>query len=177
MRPLTAREKKIACACAATIGVYTVYLIWQMTGCTSLVEMEQQINVLTKQRKKNEQVIAQGDVVGDAYDQYRAALQCADSDEETASSLAAFLSDAGKRAPVQITRIQPAKSVSVDALRRFPVDISLEGQFADIVHFLYLIEAAPALCAVKDLRMDTHTRKGASVIRAQLKIEKVCVTK
>ena len=118
-----------------------------MTGCVWIMSK------LIKAR----QMVAKKDAVEARYQNLVNLIGVADSDEAQMPTIVSKIEAAARQSNIHIANIQPQKATTQKEVAFLAVELEIDGQWLDIVRFLYLLQGQPNLYFINELNLEKYS--------------------
>lgn len=174
-RPLTPREKRILAVCVAMIVVYGAYNGLFKPSRAMDGSLDQTIALEQRKLIKNTRVLRRAASLQDRYDFYQERFKQSKTNEQVMSGIVAEVEGVATGIQLQISNINPQKVKKEEFYNRFPVSLTIEGPFKDIMRFLHLLQGEPHLFDVDEARIEKGAGHQATVVRTQLVLSKIFI--
>lgn len=174
MKKLNQRELIILALTVLMILAYGVFQFVIKPIQEGSEDIDSRITVAERKLAKNMAVINQAPALEAEYERLINYLGKASSEGAEASAMVARLEAAAREAGVHIANMQPQRAISKDILRIFPMELIIEGKWAKVVRFIYLVQAKPNLFNIDELNLEKYSDT-ASDLRGRLLLSRVKV--
>lgn len=174
-RPLTPREKRILVVCVALTIMYGAYN--GLIGPSRAMDGSLDQTIALEQRKlsKNTRILQKAASLQGLYDSYQERFKQTKTNEQVMSGIVAEVEGVAAGIQLQISNINPQKVKKEEFYNRFPVSLTIEGPFADIMRFLHLLQGEPHLFDVDEARIEKGAGHQVTVVRTQLVLSKIFI--
>ena len=172
IRRLSKREQKIFVLCLLTALIYVGYAkaIKPLQARIDLMDAK-----ITKQNKKIQQnlkTIKKAAALEPTYDQYIKKFKQSGSNEQVMSSILSEIEQVARELDLRISDLKPKRVQSAETHNRFSVSLTIDSEFVDIIHFLYLIQTQPHLFDVDEVQFDKGASRRSTAVKTQLVLGK-----
>lgn len=144
-RQLSTREKIIFSICVLLAITYMGYHFIFIPLQGSQVTLEDKIRVAQKRLRNNERIMAQEKVVDEEYEKYAAYFQQKSSDEQEIASILSQIEALANDMQLRVADMKPKKVKRMDFYNNFSATLTIEGELAAIIRFLYTLQNMPHL--------------------------------
>ena len=97
-----------------------------------------------------------------------------DSDESQMTTIVSRIESAARDGNIHIANIQPQKSVVQKQVKFLGVELEIDGQWLDIVHFLYILQQEPNFYFINELNLEKYSDMTNS-LRGRIVISRMCL--
>ena len=97
-----------------------------------------------------------------------------DSEDAQMPTIVSKIEAAARESNIHIANIQPQKSVTQKEARFLAVELEIDGQWLDIVQFLYLLQQQPNLYFINELNLEKYSDTTNS-LRGRIVISRMCL--
>jgi len=153
-RALSKREKGIL----AAVIVLLLGALGVRGGYLPLKEyqesLQEQIARAEGQLHRSYRVIQKGKIYEQRYGQWLKQFEKTDSDEKMMSRMIAEIEAVASRLSISLSDMKPQRVRHEDIADVFSVSLILDGQFVMIMEFLHVLQGAPHLFLVDEIRME-----------------------
>ncbi len=168
------REKIIFVICVVMAVIYAGYHFIFQPLQGSQVTLEDKIRVAQKQLRNNEKMMAQEKAVDEQYDQYAANFQQKSSDEQEMASILSQVESLANDIPLRVADMKPKKVKRTDFYNLFSASLTIEGDLAAIVRFLYTLQNTPYLFRADEVYFERSSVR-TTQMRCRLVLSKVLI--
>jgi Tfp pilus assembly protein PilO len=173
MRTLNEREKKIL---FMSLTVMFIYLNIELL--MPLKDKEGQLHLDIQRTEKtlanNLNLIKNESDLKAEYQKLLTSFVKKDSDEKTTSMVLSEIESLASKLGMRMVIIKPEKVNQIDFYYRFYIELTTEGQFKDIMHFLYALQGEPHFFKVEKMQMEKN--KAISKITCHVSLSRLFVT-
>jgi len=138
------------------------------------VDINDQLRVDHAQLLKARQVLAQRSRIKARYDHLVDLIGEVGSEDAQMPTIIAKIETAARESNIHIANIQPQKTVTQKEVRFLEVELEIEGQWLDIVQFLYLLQQQPNLYFINELNLEKYSDTVNS-LRGRIVISRMCL--
>ena len=157
MKKLSKRETVILII-SLVLGI--VYAIGQMVikpVQQGGVDIDNQLRLNQNRLMKAQKMLARRAEIGQRYDRLIELIGTAGSESSEMSAMVARVESAAGEAGVHIVNMQPQKVVTRQGKSFFPVELQVDGQWANIVKFLHLLQSQPNYYFINELSLEKYS--------------------
>lgn len=157
MKKLSTRETSIL---IVTLGLVLIFIIYQfvvkpMQG--SAVNIDDQMRVNHAHLIKARKMVARKKEVEARYQHWVGIIGGAVSEGSQMTAMVSKIESAAREANIHVENIQPQKPVSQKTILFFPVELTIDGQWLDIVKFLYTLQQVPNYYFIDELNVEKYS--------------------
>ena len=134
-------------------------------------DLNSEIEMNQERLTKGLKVINSSDKLEKEYQNLISVWGVASSDASEASELVSKLEDTASLANVHIMNMEP-QAVIKDGLARYPIDITIDGQWPAMVRFLYLVQNQPLMLNIESMNLE-KTSDGNSTLRGKITVSRL----
>jgi len=175
IKRLTKREQKIF--------IVTLVLILGYIGNNLLVKplkekilsLDQAIVAEEIRLKKNQRIIGQAKALSEDYNAYLNNFKQSKTNEQVMSSILSEIEEVAGELELRISDLKPKRVKRGEYYNRFSVSLTIDSDFVDIIHFLYILQKQPHLFDVEEVRFDKGSRRRSSTMKTQLVLGKMLI--
>ena len=96
------------------------------------------------------------------------------SEDAQVPSIISKIEAAARQSNIHIANIQPQRTVTQKEARFLAVELEIDGQWLDIVQFLYLLQEQPNFYFINDLNLEKYSDSTDS-LRGRVIISRMCL--
>jgi len=175
IKRLTKREQGIFIACASLIFIYVGFNgIFKPLKETSQM-VDRKIEVQQRRLDKDMRIIRKAKALGKEYSVILEQFKQSESDEQVMSKIFLEIERVADELGLKIADLKPKKVRKVDFYNRFSVSLTLESQFQEIVHFIYILQKQPLLFDIDEVRFEQGPRRNRATINTHLILSKILI--
>ncbi|MBF0503693.1 MAG: type 4a pilus biogenesis protein PilO [Candidatus Omnitrophica bacterium] len=157
MKKLSTRETVIL---FITLGLVLAFIIFQwvikpMQG--SAIDIDDQFRLNHAHLVKARKMVAIKQEVEARYQNLVDVIGTAASEASQMTAMVSKIESTARDANVHIANIQPQKAVTQKEVTFFPVELQIDGQWLDIVRFLYMLQQKPNLYFIDELNVEKYS--------------------
>lgn len=175
IRRLTKREQKIFILCVLLTAVYLAYNFLVKPASEKLATLDQEIAVQKRRLAQNAAAIQRGRTLERIIAFYEQKFKQIRSNEETVSSILAEIEAVATQLHLQIANLTPKRVQETKFYKRFLVNLTMDGDFMDILQFVHILQSEPHLFEVEEVRFDKGMRQQAAFVKATLVLGKTFI--
>ncbi|MBF0510794.1 MAG: type 4a pilus biogenesis protein PilO [Candidatus Omnitrophica bacterium] len=138
------------------------------------VDINDRLRVSKTRLIKEQQTAAQKSLVESRYENLVNLVGVDDSEEAQMTVIVSKIENSAHESNVHIANIRPLPSVKEKEAVFLKVELELDGQWLDIVHFLNLLQAQPNFYFINDLNLE-KSAEGSSVLRGDIVVSRMCL--
>lgn len=157
MKKLNQRETVIL---FITLGLAVIFSLYQFVlkpVQEGSMDINDRLRLDHVQLIKANQLLAKKVVIDARYMNLVDSIGLVDSEETQMPGIVSKIEGAAREANVHIANIQPQKSTSQGEVTYLSVELEIDGQWLDIVHFLYLIQQPPNYYFINELNLEKYS--------------------
>jgi Tfp pilus assembly protein PilO len=174
MRKLNRRETIILVITLGLIVFFTAYQFVFKPVHKGSTDINDQLRLDRGELVKVNQLLGQKDLIEARYKNLVAIIGAQDSEEAQMPAIISKIETAAREGNVHIANIQPQKSVTQKEVKFLTVELEIDGQWLDIVHFLYLLQEKPNLYFINELNLEKYSG-AVSSLRGRIVISRMCL--
>jgi len=174
MKKLNPRETLIL---IITLGLIVFFIAYQFVikpMRKGSVDINDRLRVDQNRLIKARQMVAQKALVEARYQNLAYLIGVAGSDEAQMPGIVSKIETAARESNIHIANIQSQKSVTQKEARFLAVELEIDGQWLDIVQFLYLLQQQPNFYFINELNLEKYT-DAANSLRGRIVISRMCL--
>ncbi len=174
MKKLSPRETTIL---LVTLGLIVLFIVLQFVVKPmhqGSVDINDRLRLDKAQLVKAHQMVAQKPFVEARYQQLINLVGGVDSDEAQMPTIVSKIESAARQSNIHIANIQPQKSVTQKEAKFVMVELEIDGQWLDIVEFLYLLQQQPNLYFINEVNLENYSDRVSS-LRGRIVISRMCL--
>ena len=157
MKQLNSREKLIFGITLVLVVIFVIYQFVFRPMHDGSVDINDQLRVDKANLKKTRYIMAQKTIVEEKYRQLVNLIGVVDSEESQMPTMVSKVESAARESNVHIANIQPQKPVTNKQLMFLSVELEIDGQWLDIVQFLYILQQKPNLFFIDELNLEKYS--------------------
>ena len=138
------------------------------------MDINDRLHVVKVKLMKARQMVAQKELVEHRFQKLAGLLGMADSEDAQMPAIVSKIEAAARESNVHIANIQPQKSVTQTEVRFLPVEVEIDGQWLDIVQFLYLLQQQPNFYFINEINLEKYSGTVNS-LRGRIVISRMCL--
>ena len=119
-------------------------------------------------------MVAQKALVEARYQNLVDLIGVVDSEEAQMPTIVSKIEAAARESNIHIANIQPQKSITQKEARFLAVELEIDGQWLDIVQFLYLLQQQPNFYFINELNLEKYSDTTNS-LRGRIVISRMCL--
>ena len=169
---LSKRELIIFIVCVILVVLYTLFKLIVVPLNEHGGDMGESIALAERKLAKNQQIILSGSAVEGQYKKIVDILGVSGSEGAEFSEIVTKMEGLAKEADIHVANVQPQRAYSKEAVRVFPVELTIDGSWPSIVKFLYLIQAQPNYFNVEELNLEKYS-SSRSTLRGRIVLSRV----
>jgi Tfp pilus assembly protein PilO len=174
MKKLSSRETQILFITLGLIVFFVVYQFVIKPMHAGSMDINDQIRMDRDQLSKASRLVAERPLVEARYQKLVDLIGVVDSEEAQMPTIVSKIEGAARESNIHIANIQPQKSVAQKEARFLAVELEIDGQWLDIVQFLYLLQQQPNLYFINELNLEKYS--GAiNSLRGRIVISRMCL--
>ncbi len=173
VRRLTQREQNIFAVCLILAFIYMGYNGLVRPFHEKIILLDQSIGAHQRKLSQNLRMICEAESLERKYDPYLKKFKQSKSNEQAMSSILAEIEEVAGGLNLRISNLKPNKVKKEEFYNRFSVSLSLESDFADVLHFLYILQNDPHLFRIEEVQFEKGSAMTTTTIRTQIVLEKI----
>ena len=138
------------------------------------VDINERLRAQKELLMKARQMAAQKPLIEARYQNLVNMIGGADSDEAQMPTIISKIEAAARESNVHIANIQPQRSVVQKQARFLAVELEIDGQWLDIVQFLFLLQQQPNFYFINELNLEKYSDMTSS-LRGRIVISRMCL--
>jgi Tfp pilus assembly protein PilO len=175
MRQLTRREEKIFVICVLLVliygGFHGVYKPFQQ----EMDRLDRQILRKERELAKKRRLVSQTREVDDQYQGYIHVFRQTRSNDQVMSGILSEIEKVANAVGLRIIDLNPNQIDQTDQINRFPIRLTIDGDFITIVEFLYVLQGKEHLFKVEQFQFQRGLRGDATSIDADIVLSKILI--
>jgi len=174
MKKLNRREFSIL---MITLALFVFFVIFQfvikpMRQGSS--DINDRLRVVKAKLIKERQMVIQKPRVEARYQDLVNLIGMVGSDDAQMPTIVSKIDAAARESNIHIANIQPQKSITQKDLRFLAVELEIDGQWLDIVQFLYLLQKQPNFYFINELNLEKYSGVSSS-LRGRIVVSRMCL--
>jgi Tfp pilus assembly protein PilO len=174
-RGLTARERKIFFVCAAAVLLSIFYNSVIVPLRLRDESVDRGIRVEQAQLDRDLRTIHKAKTLDVSYDVYLSQFRQPGTGEETVTSMLAEIETAAGGVGLHVADLKPQKVKEGEFERQFFVGLTINGEFARIVRFLYILQQKPRLFDVQEVQFERSAGRNQNTMTTRLVLGKAFI--
>jgi len=174
MKKLNSRETLILFFTLGLIAIFIVFQFMIKPMHEGAVDINDQLRLDRAKLVKARQMMAQKPMVEARYQHLVDMIGVADSEEAQMPAIISKIEAASRESNIHIANIQPQKSVTQKEVMFLAVELEIDGQWLDIVHFLYLLQQQPNFYFINEVNLEKYSDTTSS-LRGRIVISRMCL--
>jgi Tfp pilus assembly protein PilO len=174
MKKLNSRETLILIITLLLTVFFGVYKFAIKPMSEGAVDINDRLRSDHEQLLKAEQLLAQKPEVEARYQNLVDLIGVVGSDEAQMPIIVAKIEAAARESNIHIGNIQPQRSVIQKEAKFLAVELEIDGQWLDIVQFLYTLQQQPNLYFINELNLEKYSDSSNS-LRGRVVISRMCL--
>jgi len=175
MKKLNSRETFILIITLGLIVLFVVYQFVVKPMHEGAVDINDQLRVVEHRLTKSVQLLGQKDLIEARYQELVNLIGVVDSEDAQMPAIISKIEAAARESNIHIANIQPQKSTTRKEVRFLAVEVEIDGQWKDIVQFLYELQEQPNFYFINELSLEKYSDMTNS-LRGRIVISRMCVT-
>jgi Tfp pilus assembly protein PilO len=163
MKKLKPREKLILYITLGLLGVFIIYHFALKPMQEGSVDINDQLRVDQARLMKARQMVAQKALVESRYQNLEDLIGGVDSEDAQMPTIVSKIETAARESNIHIANIQPQKSITQKEASFLAVELEIDGQWLDIVQFLYLLQKQPNFYFINELNLEKYSDTSSSL--------------
>jgi Tfp pilus assembly protein PilO len=157
MKKLNPRETLILIITLALILLFAIYQLLIKPMHEGSIDINDRLRLDDEQLVKAGRLVAQKPLVEARYKKLVDLIGAVDSEEAQMPTIVSRVEAAARDSNIHIANIQPQKSVTQKEARFLAVELEIDGQWLDIVQFLYLLQQQPNFYFINELNLEKYS--------------------
>ena len=174
MKKLNTRETVILVITLTLILAAGVYQFVIKPMHEGAVDINDRLRLDRDQLIKAQKMVAQQKSVEARYQHLVGLIGMADSEEAQMPSIVSRIEGSARESNIHIANIQPQRSVNQKEAKFLTVELEIDGQWLDIVQFLYLLQKQPNFFFINELNLEKYSGTINS-LRGRIVISRMCI--
>jgi len=174
MRKLDPREKIILIITLALIALFAAYQLMFKPMHEGSADINDRLRVDHARLVKARQMASRKTLVDARYKNLLSLIGTVDAEGSQMPTIVAKIETAARESNIHIANIQPQKSVTQKEVRFLAVELEIDGQWLDIVRFLYLLQQQPNLYFINELNLEKYSDTTNS-LRGRIVVSRMCL--
>ncbi len=171
---LNLREIRIMVIALGLIIFFIVYKIIINPIHEGSIDINDRLLLDQEQLIKANQLVAQKAQIEARYKKLVGLIGVVDSEEAQVPTIISKIEASARESNIHIANIQPQKSAVQKEAKFLAVELEIDGQWLDIVHFLYLLQRQPNFYFINELNLEKYS--GAiNSLRGRIVISRMCL--
>ncbi len=175
-RHLTKREKNILRVCVALAIVYAGYHGAVNPFKDQMSVMDEKIDAQQKQLNENLRLIRRAGALKNRYQFYLQRFKQDKGNEQLVSLILEEIERAADDLNLRIANLKPEGVKKEEFFNRFSVSLTIESDFAGIIHFLHILQGEPHLFSVEQMRLEKGVQRNSPTIKSQITLGKIFIS-
>ena len=175
IRRLTKREQKIFILCVVLAVVYFIYNFLVKPARGKLAMLDQEIVAQNRRLAKNAAAMQRAHALETTIEFYEQKFKQSRSNEETISSILAEIEAVATQLHLQIANLTPKRVQEANLYKRFLVNLTMDGNFMDILQFVHILQSEPHFFDVEEVRFDKGMREQTASVKTNLVLGKTFI--
>jgi Tfp pilus assembly protein PilO len=172
MKKLNSRETLILYITLGLLGFFVIYQFAIKPMHEGAVDINDQLRVDRARLMKARQMVSQKVPVGSRYQNLVDTIGGADSEDAQMPTIVSKIETAARESNIHIANIQPQKSSTQKEADFLAVELEIDGQWLDIVQFLYLLQKQPNFYFINELNLEKYSDT-ANSLRGRIVISRM----
>ncbi len=139
------------------------------------VDINGQLRVVKANLIKARQMVAQKPLVEARYQNLVDLIGVVDSEDAQMPMIISKIETSARESNIHIANIQPQKTVTQKEARFLAVELEIDGQWLDIVQFLYLLQQKPNFYFINEINLEKYSGTVSS-LRGRIVVSRMCLT-
>ena len=141
MIQLTSRERGIFIFFLIVCSIYAAYAFIYRPFLVEGQRIEEDLRFARKKLSDQMRVIQKERNVPHAYREAIASKRQQSAPEEVMSSILSEIETVSREMTIRITEMKPQRVLKADDVNKFPVSLTIDGKFQDLMAFIHLLQA------------------------------------
>ena len=137
-------------------------------------DINDRLRVVRVKLIKARQMVVQKSRVEARYQNLVNLIGVVDSEDAQMLTIVSKIDAAARESNIHIANIQPQKSVTQKDFRFLAVELEIDGQWLDIVQFLYLLQKQPNFYFINELNLEKYSGVSSS-LRGRIVVSRMCL--
>jgi len=175
IRHLTGREQRIFIVCLAMIFISVGYhgVIKPLERKNRLLGQEVKIHQI--QLDRSLKVIQKAAALEEEYNFFKGKFRQPKTGEQVISSILSEIEEVAGKLKLHIADVKPQKVRAEEYSHRFSISLTMDNDFIDIIHFLYILQKPPHLFDVEEVHFDKTFRRKSMPMKTRIVLSKIFI--
>ncbi len=175
MKKLSKRETIILIICLALAAVFAVWQLVIKPMQEGGANIDDRLRLNKARLVKAQKMAAMQSQVERRYWHLVELIGLAGSEGVEMSAIVAKIESAAREANIHIANMQPQRAVSQKGRVFFPVELQVDGQWANIVQFLYSLQQQPNFYFINECNLEKYSET-ANSLRGRMVLSRMRLT-
>lgn len=175
-RHLTKREKNILRVCVVLAIVYAGYHGAVSPLKDQMAVMDEKIDAQQRRLNENLRLIRKAGALKNQYQFYLQRFKQDKGNEQLVSLTLEEIERAANDLNLRIANLKPEGVKRGEFFNRFSVSLTIESDFAGIIHFLHILQSEPHLFSVEQMRLEKGVGRNSPTIKSQITLGKIFIS-
>ena len=174
MKKLNRREFSILMITLALLVFFVIFQFVIKPVRQGSSDINDRLRVVRAKLIKARQMVVQKPLVEARYQNLVNLIGVVDSEDAQMLTIVSKIDAAARESNIHIANIQPQKSVTQKDFRFLAVELEIDGQWLDIVQFLYLLQKQPNFYFINELNLEKYSGVSSS-LRGRIVVSRMCL--
>lgn len=175
MKKLNSRETLILYVTLGMLGIFFVYIFAIKPMHEGSMDINDQLRLEGARLIKAREMIAQKDLIASRYQNLAELIGGEDSEDAQMPAVIAKIETAARESNIHIANIQPQRSYVQKEASFLAVELEIDGQWLDIVQFLYALQKQPNFYFINELNLEKYSDT-ANSLRGRIVLSRMYLT-
>ena len=172
---LTVRERNILMICGILCCFYVFLLMVMKPFQEKLDSIDESIALKEKQLIKNLRVIGRAGALDQKNKDFLSQFKQTGTNEQVMSSILSEIDAVAGSLQMRILDLKPQAVVKSGYNSQFPVNLTIESEFTDIIEFIYLLQNPPHFFDVQEVHFEKNPNFNSAAIKTGLILSKTLI--
>ena len=173
-KKLSPRENIILITTIVLVVIFIAYQLVIKPMYEGTMDVNDQLRLGRVNLIKAHQMLDQKDQIAARYQNLVNLIGGVDSEEAQMPTIVSKIEAAARDSNIHIANIQPQKPLTQKDIRFLQVEIELDGQWLDMVQFLFLLQQPPNFYFINELNLEKYSDT-ANSLRGRIVISRMCL--
>ena len=174
MKKLNRREFSILMITLALLVFFVIFQFVIKPVRQGSSDINDRLRVVRAKLIKARQMVVQKPLVEARYQNLVNLIGVVASEDAQMPTIVSKIDAAARESNIHIANIQPQKSVTQKDFRFLAVELEIDGQWLDIVQFLYLLQKQPNFYFINELNLEKYSGVSSS-LRGRIVVSRMCL--
>jgi len=171
---LSKREKIIVLIVSGLVCLFLIYNFLFAPMFNKIAALNQNIAKTELRLRKDLGILNQEKNISKDYQSFSEVIRLKAPEEQEMAKILSEIEGVAQGINIRILDMKPKKIRPIDFYKDFSVDLVIDGQINDIIHFIYNLQSLPHLIKVEKLRIEKESVLQPT-LKANLTVSKVLI--